>query len=727
MLNKDPSGRPQDASALVLRIRELQLAGHLRGAYEPDGGEPSGAIIQGALPLGNEQSLVTAILAQDAGDPKAAEPVAVTPAAIEAAPTPAGATGSLRAGSVEGSLSGTLQNRLRSFGVHVEQLADGTIAALLSAVGSLREQVARACRCALLIADEMPGARIAIATARDQLRRVGVLSGGQAVGHALQLLSRYEQKSPLTAPGAGSAVGACTILLDSVSVAFLPRQFTTLRMEDHALLLGEEGEQDVEELRLVLGRPTQCVGREQELALLDSLLGVSLDEPMARASLLIAPAGLGKSRIRYEFLRRVQDQHPEAELLFGRGDPIRTASPYGLLAQLLRHVCDLHGHPDIERQQQQMEERFGRHLPAALRAPTLLVLGELCGIPFADHAPPQRPAAPADDAAWGRQVAQCVSDFLAAECAHHPVILVLEDLHWSDGQSLRVIDFVLRNLSEMPLFVLGLARPEIDQLFPDLWTGRVQELRLTGLGKRASERLVRQILGPSTADATITRVVEQAAGNALFIEELARAVAEGKGDEPPATVLAMLQSRLLRMDAGARRILRAASIFGLTFWRQGLLWLCGLRHAPPDQQAAIDTGLRYLLEAEIIERHRKSRFPEDQQYGFRHVLMRDAAYALLTEDDRKLGHGLAGLFLEQAGERDQALLAGHTHRIVQYLQQRHSSLMVSRLMMLTGLRLRAFTANTPDDPAVLQRLRAALSHLVQGEELAELQSLFRDR
>ena len=70
---------------------------------------------------------------------------------------------------------------------------------------------------------------------------------------------------------------------------------------------------------------------------------------------------------------------------------------------------------------------------------------------------------------------------------------------------------------------------------------------------------------------TITaRIVEQSAGNALFLEELVRAVAEGRGEELPETVLAVLHARLMRMPADARRVLRAASVFGETFWEGGV-------------------------------------------------------------------------------------------------------------------------------------------------------------
>src|SRR6185369_12902196 len=108
------------------------------------------------------------------------------------------------------------------------------------------------------------------------------------------------------------------------------------------------------------------------------------------------------------------------------------------------------------------------------------------------------------------------------------------------------------------------------------WADRgVQELRLDELTKRGSEKLVRQVLGNRADDALVARLVEQAGGNAFYLEELIRAVAEGKGDAMPETVLAVVQGRLERLEVDARRVLRAASVFGQVFWRGGVAALLG--------------------------------------------------------------------------------------------------------------------------------------------------------
>src|SRR5207244_1957039 len=94
-----------------------------------------------------------------------------------------------------------------------------------------------------------------------------------------------------------------------------------------------------------------------------------------------------------------------------------------------------------------------------------------------------------------------------------------------------------------------------------------EQIHLGALKKKGSEKLVRAVLGPAAPDALVARIWERSAGNAFYLEELIRAVAEGRGDDLPPTVLAMVQARLEGLEPEARRVLRAASVFGQVFWR----------------------------------------------------------------------------------------------------------------------------------------------------------------
>jgi hypothetical protein len=251
-------------------------------------------------------------------------------------------------------------------------------------------------------------------------------------------------------------------------------------------------------------------------------------------------------------------------------------------------------------------------------------------------------------------------DFLHAETSTHPVLLVLDDLHWGDFGTVRFIDAALRDLSKQPWMVLALARPEVFEVFPKLWAERqnVQELRLKELGRRAGERLVRQVLGDAVGSDTVERLIKQADGNAFYLEELIRAVAEGKDAALPETVLAMVETRLSRLPLEARRVLRAASVFGEVCWESGVVMLLGEAMAP----AAVAEWLARLVDQEVLVARPDSRFPGERELVFRHALLREGAYATLTADDERLRHRLAGEWLEHHGETDPMVLAGHAQR-----------------------------------------------------------------
>jgi predicted ATPase len=303
-------------------------------------------------------------------------------------------------------------------------------------------------------------------------------------------------------------------------------------------------------------------------------------------------------------------------------------------------------------------ERIARHVDVAKRQQVTEGLAELCGLTAASEGA-QGQGARSDTGAIEERISAAWVEFLAAECAAHPVVLVLEDLQWSDAASLRLVDVALRELGDRPLLVLALGRPEVKELFPGLWEGRsFQEIRLPGLSRKASERLVRDVLRDRATPEVVTRIVAQSEGNALLLEELIRAAMED-GGELPDTVLAVLQARFLKLEPGARRVLRAASIFGETFWRGGLLELLGPERQTEDE---IDRWLGILVEGGAVVRSAESRFPNELQFAFRHGLLRDAAYSLVPEGDRRVGHRLAGGYLERVGERDPRILADHFER-----------------------------------------------------------------
>jgi hypothetical protein len=346
----------------------------------------------------------------------------------------------------------------------------------------------------------------------------------------------------------------------------------------------------------------------------------------------------------------------------GRGDSLRAGSTLDLLAQALRGALGIHGGEPLPERREKIRARVAEHVPAADRQRVTEFLGELVGAPFPNGDDGSAPlkAARQDAQLMSEQMRRAWMDFLRAEASVHPVLLLLEDLHWGDFGTVRFIDTALRDRGDLPWMVLALARPEVFEIFPKLWAERqnVQEIRLKELGRKAGERLVRQVLGDTVGAETMERLVKQADGNTFYLEELIRAVAEGRDKVLPETVLAMVETRLGRLALEARRVLRAASVFGEVCWESGVTLLLG----GAMDATQVGEWLARMVEQEMLAVRPESRFPGERELTFRHSLLREGAYATLTDDDKQLGHRLAGEWLEQHGEGDPMVLAGHFER-----------------------------------------------------------------
>jgi tetratricopeptide (TPR) repeat protein len=589
MLEKDPGGRPADGAEVAAALGALTALPSLR---------PVAAALPGLTPV--ELRVVSVVLAtREAAD--------------------------ANADTIAGGGDGDDQVHAEALllGARVLDLAGGSVVSVLEGPAAAQ----RAARLALALARHAP-IRVALATGRA--RMVGRVPVGEVIDRAVSLV-RW---------------GPLPVAVDEVTATMLGSGFEVLG----SALLRERPEE--ERGRTLMGRATTCVGRDAELGVLTAYFRACVDESRGQAVLVTAPAGVGKSRLAHELVGRLRAVEPDLAVWVGRGDVMRAGSPLGMIKQAIMSTAGMsHGEP-IERLREKIAARVARHVPAAQREQVTLFLGEITGASFPDGDSVPLVAARSEAILMADNTRRAWEDFVRAECAAHPVLLVLEDLHWGDGATVSYTDGALRNLGEHPLMVLALARPEVHDLFPRLWAEReVQEVRLGALSRKAGERLVREVLGDRVSAGEVAALVDRAAGNAFFLEELIRAVAEGRGDSVPASVLASVEQRLLSLDPEARRALRAASVLGGTFWDGAVRALAG-----GDDAAG---WLPVLAEAEIVHARAESRFQGQREYAFRHEVVRATAYGMLEEADRILGHRLAAAWFVSVGEQDALIVGEH--------------------------------------------------------------------
>ena len=454
----------------------------------------------------------------------------------------------------------------------LEVLADGTLLVMLSSADAATDLVGRAARCVLALRSLFEGAPAVVVSGRDMLGPR--LPTGELIDRAVELLDSArpggaipidELTAGLLGPGfdvdreGGSRDGGS-------APAPPPDGGTAVKPAAGGgfFLRGERSEPDGR--RPLLGKPTACVGRERELLQLEALFDQCVDERMASAVIVTAPAGVGKSRVVHELLRKLRARSEPLDVWLAQGDSMSAGSAFGLLAKALRSTAGIRDGEPLADRRKKLRDRVGRHVRTDADR-TAALLGELIGTSFVDNLEPRRASSPGapppgervssvasvddpdldterldpsaypalvalrhDPVLLGEQMRRAFLAFLQAECASHPVLVVLEDLQWGDLPTVRFVGAALDELRERPLMVLAVGRPEVHALFPRLWTARgAQEIRLRELSRRASERLVRQVLGDGVGPDTMEALCTRADGHAFYLEELIRAVSAGKG------------------------------------------------------------------------------------------------------------------------------------------------------------------------------------------------------
>ncbi len=354
----------------------------------------------------------------------------------------------------------------------------------------------------------------------------------------------------------------------------------------------------------------QLVGREKELAAVERAVR-DAQEGSSRALGLLGEAGIGKSAL----LIAAREQSREGGMLVleGRGAEHEQDVPFGLVVDALDdHVASLH-----PRRVESLGPDLGAVLPAA-----------------AEHAgvSPASETSAAERFRYHRAL-RALIEMLARE---RPVTLLLDDLHWADDASIELVLHLLRRPPRSPHLLAFALRP-IDPAPRLLDAARATpawtHLQLEPLGREASLELVDDLPDPDLRE----RVVRDAGGNPLFLQELTRA-ARQPGDELPATLLAAVQLEVGTLPRATRMLLDGAAVAGDPFDPELAAEAGGL--APGDALVLLDR----LVAADLVRATGGGR-----AFRFRHPLVRRAVYDAAPPAWRLAAHERAAEALEQRG------------------------------------------------------------------------------
>lgn len=513
-------------------------------------------------------------------------------------------------------------------------LANGSLLGIVSGNDLPVDAALCAARAALALSRVAPDASVAIATG------FAVVSERQPVGAVIDRAVTLLRNT-----------AAAEVRLDATTEQLLAARCELQPDDRGALLTAERDAIDVS--RRLLGRSTAFVGRDAELSALLATACHALDEGEAAIGVVLGPPGSGKSRLGVELVSRLTRERDDVLVLFARGDSVRAGSPFLLVSSLLARYADIGVGDDIATRRQ----KLGRRLAGVMADPTAssraaAFLYELIGAPLENDA--RVTAARADPRLMFDAIEHSLNDWLAAELNVQPVVVALDDLQWGDAPSVQLLSNAFLRHAETPLSYLLMTRREPPRaLIEPFRKHGPLECNLGPLPTRATQTLVRNALGPGVDAATLARIVSLAEGNAFFVEELIRAAARGSLESLPDTVIGTVQARLEACSTEARRALRAASVFGDRFDKSALSALLA-----EDNVASLPATLRELERDELVARVGSSGHGE-HEYAFRHALLRDASYALLTDTDRAVAHRLAAVHLEAQIDPEPMVIARH--------------------------------------------------------------------
>jgi class 3 adenylate cyclase/tetratricopeptide (TPR) repeat protein len=555
------------------------------------------------------------------------------------------------------------------YGGTVEKFIGDAVMAVWGAPAAKEDDAERAVRAALDLVTGVRSLGEEVGT-RDLQARVGVLTGeaavtlgaqgeGMVAGDLVNTASRIQSAAP---PGA-VLVGEGTRRASEAAIAYADAGSHELKGKEEPVSLWRAA-------RVVAGRggalrPTVIEapfsGRDREMHLVKELFHASASEGKAHLVSVVGVAGVGKTRLSWEFEKYIDGLVEDIWWHRGRCLAYGEGVAYWALAEMLRGRAGIVEGEDPETALPKLRRMVEEHLadPEERRwvEPRL---AHLIGLE-------ERTAPDQADlfSAWRL--------FFERMAEESPLEMIFEDLQWADAALLDFIEYLLEWSKDHPIFILTLARPEITDRRPSWGAGRrnFTSLSLEPLSPEAMENMM-QGLVPGLPAELQSRILDRAQGIPLYAVETVRMLIDrgllarqNGGYSPtgpieldvPETLHALIAARLDGLGPEERRLLQNASVLGKTFTAPAVAAVFGM------SQAAVDPLLQSLVRKDFLSIQSDPRSPERGQYGFLQDLVRKVAYDTLSKKERKALHLAQADYLEStwSGDEDEIVevLASH--------------------------------------------------------------------
>lgn len=386
---------------------------------------------------------------------------------------------------------------------------------------------------------------------------------------------------------------------------------------------------------------TRLVGRQRELDELANFCDELLDARRAGIATIVGSPGIGKSRLLLELVRALEqrcDVHWGRCLSYGEG------ITYWPITEIFKSAAGIRQSDDRETTAAKLGaflEGLATEDVDELRT-IASALSNLIGIPTTPRGTYVTSEISQAELHWGiRRALQ----LLALE---RPVAIVVEDLHWAEQTLLELISYIGTEELASPLALVCTARPELEETAPGFLgtTGRRLTVGLSALGADQAEALLADLTGDAAFAATpfASTLIANAGGNPLFLEETIRMLrdqgmidlerwqSEEAGELPvPTSVQGLISSRLDQLAVAEKQLAHHAAVIGAVFW-VGAVARLGASDGVPEKDPK--TGLAELERRDFLAHQAESTVAGDEEYVFKHILMRDVAYGQLPKGRR---------------------------------------------------------------------------------------------
>ena len=400
------------------------------------------------------------------------------------------------------------------------------------------------------------------------------------------------------------------------------------------------------------GLEAPFVGRERELRLIKELFHASAEEHKAHLVNVIGAAGVGKSRLSWEFFKYMDGLADTFRWHRGRCLPYGEGVSFWALAEMVRTRCSILEGEELASAAAKLHTAVEETIPdpeerrwVEPRLANLLGLEERSGKDQEGLF-----------AAW-----RLFYERLADET---PTIMVFEDMQWADVALLDFVEYLLEWSRAHPLFIVALSRPELAERRPS-WgaAGRgVTSIYLEPLPREGMEGVLTGLV-PGLPDDLRSQILDRAEGVPLYAMETVRMlldrgllVQEGSVYRPtgsietlevPETLHALIAARLDGLTGDERRLVQDAAVLGKTFTKPGIAAVTG------DSEAELEPLLASLVRKEVLSLLGDPLSPERGQYAFLQDLVKLVAYETLSKKERKSRHVAAATYIESTWGSDE--------------------------------------------------------------------------